>query len=323
MKNAEQVQAILSDCQARGLSRADTIQLLAAGCLGWPYVYGAAGEMCTPETRRKYAGYNQQYAEDIRRPCPVLSGKQTTCDGCQWIGCRCFDCRGFTRWLLESVGLSLTGGGATSQWETASNWAAKGEIASIPAGLVCCVFKRRDGKMSHTGMRLEDGSIIHCATTVKTDALPGRPAWTHWGVPAGLYTTEKLRKAGIDVDEAKNTPTIRRGAEGELVKTLQARLNDLTGAGLTVDGKFGAKTEAAVIHFQGLHDLTEDGIVGPKTWAALGILPDADPEDDGYREPVDGVITPTDSVILSKADFAALKEAYAAMGAVIKKYEGE
>lgn len=321
MQDAEQVQELLEDCQARGMSKAATIEQIAPACIGWPYVYGAAGEMCTPEVRRKYAGYNPQYADDIRRACPVLSGKQTDCDGCQWHGCRCFDCRGFTRWLLEQAGLSLNGGGATSQWETASNWAAKGEIGSIPAGMVCCVFKRRDGKMSHTGMMMENGEIIHCATTVKTDTLPGRPAWTHWGIPAGLYTTEELRKAGIDVDETKNIPTIRRSAEGELVKTLQTRLNEMTGANLTVDGKFGAKTEAAVIHFQGLHDLKDDGIVGPKTWAALGVVPEGDPEDDGYREPVDNAIIPADSVIVSKADFDRIKELYAAMGAVIKKYE--
>lgn len=321
MNNAETVDILAADLDLAGMRKPERIREIAEACLGWPYVYGAAGNMCTPEVRRKYAGLNPVYADDIRRACPVLNGPATSCDGCKWQGCRCFDCRGFTRWLLERVGLSLAGGGATTQWETDSNWAVKGTIDSIPAGLTCCVFKRRDGKMSHTGMMMEDGTIIHCATTVKTDTLPGRPAWTHWGIPAGLYSTDELRKVGLDVDESKNIPTIRRGAEGELVKTLQKRLNELTGAGLQVDGEFGAKTEAAVIHFQGLHDLKDDGIVGPKTWAALGVVPEGDPEDDGYREPVDNAIIPADSVIVSKADFARIKELYAAMGTVIKKYE--
>ena len=37
------------------------------------------------------------------------------------------------------------------------------------------------------------------------------------------------------------------------------------------DGIFGVKTEAAVIAFQKSHNLTPDGIVGAKTWAALGV----------------------------------------------------
>jgi N-acetyl-anhydromuramyl-L-alanine amidase AmpD len=58
-------------------------------------------------------------------------------------------------------------------------------------------------------------------------------------------------------------PTLRRNAEGKDVETLQAKL------GLPVDGKFGPKTEARVREFQREHAMVPDGIVGPKTWAAL------------------------------------------------------
>ena len=58
-------------------------------------------------------------------------------------------------------------------------------------------------------------------------------------------------------------PTLRRGASGELVKEVQAKV------GATVDGDFGPKTEAAVRAFQRARGLVPDGIVGPKTWAAL------------------------------------------------------
>lgn len=57
--------------------------------------------------------------------------------------------------------------------------------------------------------------------------------------------------------------TIKNGSKGEDVKTLQKIL------GLTVDGIFGVKTEAAVRDFQKSKGLTVDGIVGSKTWAAL------------------------------------------------------
>ena len=303
MYTAAEVGAMLEAWKKRGDSKPEIIRELSESCLGWPYVYAAAGEMCTPSWRRNRMGYsNEKYAAAIKDNCPVLSGKRTSsgadappspqgegyaphpsaaptpspqgedlCDGCKWDGCRCFDCRGFTRWLLAQVGLSLAGGGATTQWETASNWAAKGEIGNIPRGLVCCVFKRKDGKMSHTGMYQGYGEIIHCSTTVKRDKLPGTPAWTHFGIPAGLYTDEELRKAGVNVSEGQNIPTLRRGSSGSEVEALQALLNARFGANLETDGVFGAKTEAAVKAFQKNNGLAADGAVGPKTRAALGL----------------------------------------------------
>lgn len=57
--------------------------------------------------------------------------------------------------------------------------------------------------------------------------------------------------------------TIRNGDRGSDVAEVQTKL------GLPVDGRFGAATEAAVEEFQATHNLTPDGVVGPKTWAAL------------------------------------------------------
>lgn len=53
------------------------------------------------------------------------------------------------------------------------------------------------------------------------------------------------------------------GAEGALVRTVQSKL------GVTVDGVFGPRTEAAVRAFQRAHGLADDGIVGPRTTYAL------------------------------------------------------
>jgi hypothetical protein len=52
------------------------------------------------------------------------------------------------------------------------------------------------------------------------------------------------------------------------VKTLQTELNQ-EGFALEADGLFGRDTESAVKQFQREHDLDDDGIVGPLTWAAL------------------------------------------------------
>lgn len=63
-------------------------------------------------------------------------------------------------------------------------------------------------------------------------------------------------------------PILREGDTGTPVRTLQTLLNQ-QGANLVVDGKFGTATKVAVIQFQQQRGLVSDGIVGPKTWAAL------------------------------------------------------
>lgn len=335
MYTAKDAEALKNRLIAEGTRKSDIIRSLAECCLGWPYVFGAYGQMCTPANRKQFAGYHPEYKSKIYGACPVLSGGNTSsvtpggatpspqgesfCAGCKWNGCRIFDCRGFTRWLLEQAGLDLYGGGATSQYETDSNWAVKGEIKEMPRGLVCCVFKRKDGKMSHTGMYLGGGGVIHCSTTVKRGTLNDTPAWTHYGIPAGLYTIDELRKAGV-VEPAKNVPTLRRGSEGELVAELQTLLV-VWGADIAVDGKFGPATEEAVKAFQREHGLTVDGVVGPKTWEAMGIdhwgekAPAQDETEDGHFADNRKMISPE--------DWAALKVAYAEIGRIVKKYEGE
>lgn len=66
-------------------------------------------------------------------------------------------------------------------------------------------------------------------------------------------------------------PMLRQGSKGVDVFVLQAQLN-LAVPGktpLVLDGKFGPLTHARVIDFQKAAKLSPDGIVGPKSWAAL------------------------------------------------------
>jgi peptidoglycan hydrolase-like protein with peptidoglycan-binding domain len=62
--------------------------------------------------------------------------------------------------------------------------------------------------------------------------------------------------------------TISYGASGSDVKKLQEKLNS-KGYSLEVDGKFGAKTQAAVRDYQKKNNLSVDGIVGNATWGSL------------------------------------------------------
>jgi peptidoglycan hydrolase-like protein with peptidoglycan-binding domain len=58
-------------------------------------------------------------------------------------------------------------------------------------------------------------------------------------------------------------PTIRRGVVSDLVKSVQSKL------AVQPNGIFDGVTEAAVRAFQRARNMVPDGIVGPKTWAAL------------------------------------------------------
>lgn len=65
---------------------------------------------------------------------------------------------------------------------------------------------------------------------------------------------------------------LKKGSEGPDVTRLQHLLNQNLSPSphLIEDGDFGQKTHDAVVRFQASRSLTQDGIVGPQTWTALG-----------------------------------------------------
>lgn len=261
MNNADQVDVIRDRLTEEGAGKPEIVRQVALACLGWPYVFGAWGELCTPANRRKRARSDHP---TITSKCQVLSGSHSDCNGCKWYPGDCrvrmFDCRGFTRWVLQQVGLDLTGQGATSQYNTAANWARRGKLSEMP-DCVCCVFKQNGRSMEHTGLHIGGGNIIHCSSGVQTGKTSDR-GWTHYAIPVGLYG-----EGEIPVETVK--PTLRKGATGEDVVWLQERLTALGYGCGEIDGKFGTNTRNAVIAFQGANGLKPDGIVGEQTWAAL------------------------------------------------------
>lgn len=114
----------------------------------------------------------------------------------------------------------------------------------------------------------------------------------------------------------------RLGSQGSGVARVQKYLTDNHYADLKADGKFGKLTVEAVKTYQKAHGLKQDGIVGPKTLAAMGLTdvndnnPEARDDDDGYDNSVMKLGSTGPSV---KEVQAALKE----LGYPVGKIDGK
>ena len=273
MITAQELTNKINNWKTMGLSKAELTVLIAEACMGWPYVWGGLGEICNPTNRENYAKRTSCPAAEaklIRGQCKRISSGAASCDGCKWYpggSTRFFDCRGFTRWVLQKAcDWTLQGGGATTQYNTDSNWKAKGDIKDMPLDQVCCVFMYDSKKhnYSHTGLHIGGGNIIHCSWEVKLGKTTDR-GWTNYAIPVCIEGEVPVPTPG---DER---PTLRKGSKGEYVTLLQTKLIQL-GYNLEpygADGSFGNKTMEAVKQFQRDSGLTADGICGKRTWAAL------------------------------------------------------
>lgn len=108
-----------------------------------------------------------------------------------------------------------------------------------------------------------------------------------------------------------NWPTVRQGASGEVVRTIQYLLRQ-RGQSVTVDGVFGSGTASAVRAFQTSQGLAVDAIVGSETWPVLVVTVRSGSTGDavraaqsqltahGFGTVVDGIFgSGTDSVVRS------------------------
>lgn len=292
MNSAKYVDEQIKQLKSSGIPLTDAAWEAALLCVGWPYIFGDRGQYCTPDKRKSvYAGHPDQ--KTLITKCQVLreSNRKSSCTGCQWLPdgerVRSFDCRGFTYWiLLQIYDWKLEGAGATSQWNTESNWKAKGTIDTIPEDTLVCLFKQ-DSKnkkvMSHTGLGYR-GETCECSNGVQHFTTRNKK-WTHWALPACVEGEVPPQPE----PGPEKKPTIRKGDKGPYVKECQ---QDLIKLGYSVgpsgaDGIFGTNTEKAVKAFQTDSELKADGIVGPKTWAALdaAVWPDPQPEPGPEPEP--------------------------------------
>lgn len=244
------------------MDKPEIVKSWALERVGCPYIYGGTGQPCTPEYRRARAAQYPDKAAKIKNNCPRMMGQANTCADCRWcdpetgVGKLAYDCAQLSRGAMAAVGISLVSG-ANSQWERTQS-EERGEIDAMPLDKVCLVFRRDGDHMGHVGIYMGDGSVTHAKG--HDWGVVNQPledvCFTHFVLPLGLYDGKAAR------------PILRQGSKGAVVEYLQTLLSDV-GKPIEVDGKFGPATAAAVKAFQKAHKLAADGVVGPKTWAAL------------------------------------------------------
>lgn len=235
------------------------------------YIWGTAGVLWT-EARQNALNKTT----DANRAMGRKYGKK-------WIGHYVWDCSGLTYAKGLKFGLKFHHGSNSSYKYDCQ---AKGKLVKgmeIPVG--AWVYTGTDSSKPHIGTYTGDGLVTEAAGTtqgvIQTKLHGGK--WKYWGLGKGItfdfipgQTTvpneatkkEETKKEEPKKEKVKIPPTLRRGAKGDNVKTLQTLLAK-DGSTLVIDGIFGPGTQSAVRAFQTRHKLQVDGIVGPQTWGAL------------------------------------------------------
>lgn len=251
---------------------------------GWVYWYGT---YCNPCTASRLAGKTRQY------PTHYKDSRQATYKQHIAQGKTCTDCVGLIKgfyWEKDGAikykrdGLPDTS--ASGMYRAAK---VKGSISTMPEVPGLLVWTKDKG---HVGVYVGGGYVVEArgfAYGVQRNKLTDR-SFTHWGycpyieygskTPSGASepSNDKMHanEAGTASEgESKGgmvmiyLNTLRKGDNGNQVKTLQRLLSAMGYDCGGVDGIFGSRTLIAVKEFQKAKGLTVDGIVGKNTWNAL------------------------------------------------------
>ena len=251
---------------------------------GWVYWYGT---YCNPCTKSRLAGKTKQY------PTHYKASRQATYKKHISQGKTCTDCVGLIKgYYWEKDGAikykrdGLPDTSASGMYRAAK---VRGEISSMPEVPGLLVWTKDKG---HVGVYVGGGYVVEArgfSYGVQRNLLSKR-GFVYWGecpyIEYGSKTPAEPPESANDkihADEAGTASegenggktimicmnTLRKGDNGNQVKTLQRLLSAMGYDCGGVDGIFGSRTLIAVKEFQKAKGLTADGIVGKNTWNAL------------------------------------------------------
>lgn len=240
------------------------------------YIWATSGETWT---KAKQDSLERKYNSDPKKYADYQMSAEY---GSKWIGHKVDDCSGLVKDIGSKLGLKGIYHGSNSQFN--KNCVKTGKIVKgqkIPIGAL--IFTGNEvGKHNHVGILTSETCVTEAQGTIKgvVHTPLSNKKWTYWGLLKGLeydfVPGEKVKdeipdSCTIPVTMDVTLPTLRKGAKGTEVATLQTLLIE-NGEKLPkygADGDFGAETLRAVKSFQKKHGLVVDGIVGPKTWTEL------------------------------------------------------
>lgn len=122
---------------------------------------------------------------------------------------------------------------------------------------------------------------------------------------------------------AEEAAVLKQGSTGSEVRTVQTKLKRWGYYDGAIDGIYGSRTKKAVIYFQKKNGLTADGIVGKKTFAALGMMNEANGGSSGSSGTSSGAngYTSSDVYLLARCIYGEARgesyEGQVAVGAVV------
>ena len=246
----------------------------------WGYIWGQAGVLWTVKLQQLKVNYMiKNFGENWKKNKEAKNNKyyNSALNGGKWIGHMVADCSGLFSWAFKELGGKIAHGSNSIYDKYCSK---KGKITDdirkkMKPGTA--VFVDHSGNKSHIGLYVGNGKVIEAsgvdAGVCTSNLSAGK--WTYYGELKGVDysntsepTTSKPQKENPTVS---SKPTLRKGDKGPFVTLAQTELlnkgYDLGKWG--VDGDYGSATEKAVKSFQKDNGLTQDGVIGPSTWAML------------------------------------------------------
>lgn len=246
----------------------------------WGYIWGTAGiEWTQAKQNQKISYMVDKYGNNWKKNADAKNDNyyNAALYGEKWVGHMVADCSGLFRWAFSQLGGSIAHG-SNSIWDRYCS--SKGKLVNgkrsdgqelLPG---TAVFTGTDSQKPHIGLYVGNGKVIEASGTQAGVCVSNITAgkWKYWGELKNVsYSPSEAPKTPSESKDDKSYPTLRRGSKGTFVSLLQSMLvNKGYNIGPSgIDGDYGKNTENAVKLFQKNNGLTQDGVVGPKTWKAL------------------------------------------------------